>query len=172
MFIVCRAGEALRYAGQRSKSESQVNMAHDMTEKGIVGRYGKLWTRVPANLKKLASKDLRKATGVYALYNGTMPVYIGKGKFSTQIRAHDRNRKKSPFWEHFSWYEIFGQGLDKEIESLFLRLLPFYVRSLNRMGGKFASGEKIAPASRTPVEISWPKGGAGKKRHRKKGRRK
>lgn len=166
------ARKIARCARRRAKSESQVAMARDKTEKGIVGRYGKLWTRVPANLKKLATKDLRKATGVYALYNGTMPVYIGKGKFSIQIRSHDRNRKKSPFWEHFSWYEINGEGLDKEIESLFLRLLPFYVRSLNRMGGKFASGEKIDPASKTPVEISWPKGGAGKKRHRKKGRRK
>src|ERR1700722_906652 len=136
-------------------------MAHDKTKKGIVGRYGKLWTRVPANLKKLASKDLRNASGVYALYNGTMPVYIGKGKFSKQIKSHARKGKKSPFWEHFSWYEINGIGLDKEIESLILRLLPWYMRSLNRMGGKFASGERIGAASKTAVEIRWPKGGAG-----------
>jgi len=126
-----------------------------------------LWTRVPANLKKLASKDLRNVSGVYALYNGAMPVYIGKGIFSKQIKLHNRSHRKSPFWEHFSWYEIKGNGLDKEIESLFLRLLPWYVRSLNRMGGKFASGKKIDAASKTPVEIRWPKGGAGKKRHKK-----
>ena len=167
--LVHKIGQRTR---RRSKSKSRVNMAYDKTQMGIVGRYGKLWTRVPANLKKLGTKNLRKETGVYALYNGTMPVYIGKGKFSTQIRSHNRSGKKSPFWEHFSWYEINGEGLDKEIESLFLRILPFYVRSLNRMGGKFTSGEKIAPASKTPVKISWPKGGAGKKRHRKKGRRK
>jgi hypothetical protein len=143
-------------------------MAHDKTKKGIVGRYGKLWTRVPANLKRLASKDLKNASGVYALYNGTMPVYIGKGKFSKQIKSHAGKGKKGPFWEHFSWCEINGKGLDKEIESLFLRLLPWYVRSLNRMGGKFASGEKIEAASKTPVEIRWPKGGAGKKRHRQR----
>jgi hypothetical protein len=142
-------------------------MAHDKTKNGIVGRYGKLWTRVPENLKKLASKELRDVTGVYALYNGTMPVYIGRGKISQQIHRHNRNRKKHSFWEHFSWYEIKIKGLDKEIESLVLRLLPFYVRSLNRMSGNFPSGVKIAAKSDTPIKDSWPKGGAGKKRHRK-----
>jgi len=143
-------------------------MAAPKTANGIVGRYGKLWTRVPANLKKLKSKDLRKATGVYALYNGTMPVYVGRGSFSQQINRHDRNHKKRSFWEHFSWYEIKIKGLDREIESLLLRILPFYVRSLNRMGGNFVSGEKIAAASDNPIKDHWPKGGAGKKRHRKK----
>src|SRR5260370_41800729 len=128
----------------------------------IVGWYGKLWTRVPENLRKLASKELRDVTGVYALYNGTMPVYIGRGKISQQIHRHDRNRKKSQFWEHFSWYEIKCKGLDREIESLLLRLLPFYVRSLNRKGGDFlASGKKIKAASPEPICDLWPKGGAG-----------
>jgi hypothetical protein len=62
---------------------------------------------------------------------------------------------------------IYGIALDKEIETLVLRLLPFYVRSLNRMGGKFASREKIKPPSKDPFPPYWPKGGAGKKRHRK-----
>jgi hypothetical protein len=143
-------------------------MARDKAENGIVARYGKLWTRVPANVKRLATEDLKKATGVYALYNGSMPVYIGYGKIFARIRGHNRNRKKFPFWEHFSWYEIKGKELSKEIESLFLNILPLYVRSLNRMGGKFASGRKIRPVSETPVEIRWPKGGAAKKRHRMK----
>lgn len=134
---------------------------------GIVGRYGRLWTRTPENLKKLASKKLKHVTGVYALYNGTMPVYIGRGIISKQIQRHARNQKKKPFWEHFSWYEITQKGLDKEIESLLLRLLPFYVRSLNRMSGNFPSGERIDPESNKPIEDYWPKGGAGKKRHRK-----
>jgi hypothetical protein len=143
-------------------------MTHDTTKHGIVGRYGKLWTRVPGNLKKLASKELKDVTGVYALYNGTMPVYIGRGKISQQIHRHDRNRKKNQFWEHFSWYEITVKGLDKEIESLFLRLLPFYVRSLNRKGGdSFVSGHKTAPALDDAIKDYWPKGGAGKKRHHK-----
>lgn len=143
-------------------------MARDKTKNGIVGRYGKLWTRVSANLNRLASKDLRDVTGVYALYNGTMPVYIGRGNLSQQISRHSRNRKKISFWEHFSWYEIKCKGLDREIESLLLRLLPFYVRSLNRKGGDFfVSGNKITAPSTEPVWDLWPKGGAGKKRHRK-----
>jgi hypothetical protein len=100
--------------------------------------------------------------------NGTMPVYISRGKLSQQIHRHHRNRKKNQFWEHFTWYEINGKGLDKEIESLLLRLLPFYVHSLNRKGGDFfASGEKIEAASLEPILDLWPKGGAGKKHHRK-----
>jgi hypothetical protein len=135
---------------------------------GIIGRYGKLWTRAPKNLKKLASEELEDVTGVYVLYNGTMPVYIGRGRISQQIHRHDRNHKKNQFWEHFSWYEIQREGLDKEIESLLLRLLPFYVRSLNRKGGdSFVSGEKITAPDQEPVENRWPKGGAGKKRHRR-----
>jgi len=138
-------------------------MARDKTGNGIVGRYGKWWTRVPANLKQLGRKDLKNVTGIYALYNGTMPVYIGKGKFSTQIRSHDSNRKKSPFWEHFSWYEINGKGRDKEIESLFLKILPFYVRSLNRMGGKFPSGTRIDPADEAHIKDKWPKYGVSRR---------
>src|SRR6266851_6659799 len=146
-------------------------MARYMAGNGIVRRYGKLWTRVPENLKQLASKDLRNATGVYALYNGTMPVYIGKGIFSNQIKKHNHSNRKSPYWEHFSWYEIKGEGLDKEIESLLLRVFPFYVRSLNRMAGKFESGTRIHARSEEPIKDLWPKGGVGKKRHRKwKGR--
>jgi hypothetical protein len=142
-------------------------MARNKAGNGIVLRYGKLWTRVPENLKQLASKDLRNTTGVYALYNGTMPVYIGKGIFSNQIKKHNRNNRKSPYWEHFSWYEIKGEGLDKEIESLLLRIFPFYVRSLNRMAGNFESGTRIRARSRGPIKDLWPKGGPGKKRHRK-----
>jgi len=142
-------------------------MARHKTDMGLVRRYGNLWTRVRLNLKKLKSKDLKNVTGVYALYNGTMPVYIGRGKISKQISLHDRSSQKGPFWDHFSWCEINGKGLNKEIESLFLRLLPWYLRSLNRMGGKFTSGEKIDPASEPPVEIRWPKGGPRKKRHLK-----
>ena len=84
-------------------------MTRDKTGQAIVGRYGKLWTRVPENLKKLADKHLRNVTGVYALYNGTMPVYIGRGIVSNQIRKHNTSRRKSPCWEHFSWYEINGK---------------------------------------------------------------
>ncbi len=106
-------------------------------------------------------------TGVYILYNATMPVYIGRGKVSGQIRAHNRNKRRSPFWEHFSWFEINGKGRDKEIESLFLKVLPHYLRSLNRMGGKFPSARQIEPKTDAPVAILWPKGGPAKKRHRK-----
>lgn len=34
-------------------------------------------------------------------------------------------------------------------------------------GGKFPSGKRIDPTAKAPIEIRWPKGGAGKKRHRK-----
>ncbi len=149
-------------------------MARYKAGNGIVRRHGKWWTRVPKNLKKLGSRELRNVTGVYALYNGTMPVYFGKGRISYAIGRHDRSRRKDPFWEHFSWYEIKGKkGLNKEIETLVLRLLPFYVRSLNRMGGKFPSGKKVDPAVDAPIKDFWPKGGAAKKRPRKgKSRRK
>ena len=145
-----------------------MNMARDKNRRGIVRRHGKWWTRVPENLKKLASKELRNVTGVYALYNGTMPVYFGKGRIAYAIGRHDRSNRKDRFWEHFSWYEIKGKkGLNKEIETLVLRLLPFYVRSLNRMGGKFPSGKKIDPAVDKAIKNLWPKGGTAKKPYRK-----
>jgi hypothetical protein len=139
-------------------------MAVHKTKNGIVGRFGKWWTRASENISRLKNQDLKKATGIYVLYNGTMPVYIGKGNFSQNISRHNRSSKRSPFWEHFSWYEIKGKGLDKEVESLFLRILPFYAHSLNRMRGGFLSGERIDPASDKPVKDLWPKGGAAKKR--------
>jgi hypothetical protein len=143
-------------------------MAPHKIKHGLVGQYGRLWTRAPENLKKLAGKELKDVVGVYALYNGTMPVYIGRGNISKQIHQHNRNPKKNQFWEHFSWYEILGEGLDREIESLLLRILPFYVRSLNRKGGdSFVSRNKVIAPSTDPISDRWPEGGAGKKRHRK-----
>jgi hypothetical protein len=117
-----------------------------------------------------ANKErLEGCNGVVALCNGTMPVYIGGGIFSKQIDRHDRNPKKRPSWEHFSWYEVTGSGRDKEIESLPLRILPFYVHLLNEMSGKFSSGVKVEPVSKSPLKDRWPEGGAGKK-HRRKSR--
>jgi hypothetical protein len=144
-----------------------LNMAHGKSEKALIGRYGRLWTKVPANLRKLKSNELKDVTGIYVLYNGTMPVYVGQGKIARQVRVHNRHHRKSPLWEHFSWYEINGEGNEKEIETLFLKVLPHYLRALNKMGGKFKSARKVYATEEAPIKILWPKGGAGKKHHHK-----
>jgi hypothetical protein len=43
----------------------------------LVTKYGKMWPRNDYSLEALAAQG--KLNGVYVLYDGSMPVYVGKG---------------------------------------------------------------------------------------------
>ena len=63
--------------------------------KPLVHTYGALWARNRNNIKQL--RALGKLFGIYVLYDGSMPVYIGRGRLSRRIARHQRSRSRGRF---------------------------------------------------------------------------
>ena len=60
----------------------------------LVPRYGEMWARNAENLKAIPKTEC----GFYILYDGSMPVYVGKGKLRSRIkRAHTEARRRTSF---------------------------------------------------------------------------
>lgn len=131
----------------------------------LVGMYGLAWPRNEENLKKI-KEDIGKKKGIYVLFHGAMPMYVGKGKISSRVRGHARPRSsKSRYWDHFSWFVIKRRGFESELEVILLRTLPFYVRSLNRQTGSLGKKNRREPTPKLPpIQISLPRLGYKKKK--------
>lgn len=129
-----------------------------MKKQQLVNKYGLLWARNPDNIKKL--RDLEKVegklSGVYVLCDGSMPVYIGRGRFLKRITGHKRSKSRGQYWDHFSWFRIPDQRFEPDVEALLLRMLPFYLRSLNKLRNNFvaknARVEQSANQKADPIE--------------------
>ena len=52
----------------------------------IVNRYGTMWARNVKNIKWIWAHT-RGWQGVYILYDGSMPVYVGKGHIASNQRG-------------------------------------------------------------------------------------
>jgi hypothetical protein len=104
----------------------------------LVRRFGEMWARNSENISEIpGSKDPKGGEGVYILYDGSMPVYVGKGNIHNRILRATKSETRSPFWDHFSWYVIHNPQLMHESEVLLLRMLPPYLRSLTKQSGQF-----------------------------------
>jgi hypothetical protein len=124
---------------------------------GLVTSYGRMWARNSKNLTKLGEQgDLR---GVYVLYDGSMPVYVGRGIILTQLRGHRASKRRRRFWDYFSWYEIPDEALRKDTEALLIRTLPYYLRLLNKKIEGFVGPKKSHKQTkhRTPEAVDKPK---------------
>ena len=111
----------------------------------LVSRYGTRWARNKENLARLRQE--RNLSGVYVLYEGSTPVYIGRGKIASRIKQALRSKRRGQSWDHFSWYGV-AKGLEAEVEALLLTMLPYYLRSLNQQRARFARVR--ATAQRNP----------------------
>jgi len=98
-----------------------------------------------------SSKGCRK--GVYVLFDGSLPVYVGKGKIQQRIRAHQR-RSWNQLWERFSWYVLENPQMMHDIESLMLKMLPPALRSLNKQGGDFLHNKPTPQVDEIAIAIS------------------
>ncbi len=136
----------------------------------LVSKHGEYWYRDPQNFKVLKTK-YENPNGVYALFNGQMPVYFGKGNICSRMRRHHRSGSKGGYWDHFSWYEIENDGNLRDIETLLLRMLPVYLHILNRQRGHFRSSSKARPALHAIVKLKRPKYALGRKYQRKEKRK-
>ena len=110
----------------------------------LVCEFGEMWARNLQNIKRIpGSRSPQGGQGVYILYDGSMPVYAGKGKIKSRIRGARRSKSRGQFWDHFSWYVLSDPKMIHDTEVLILRMLPSYLRSLTKQKGKFLGAERI-----------------------------
>jgi hypothetical protein len=112
----------------------------------IVERYGLMWARNKENLAELRKEG---GEGVYLLYDGSMPVYAGRGSLRDRIKQATTSPKKAQMWDHFSWFSIKNRNSQHDLEMLILQMLPPMLRSMNRCDGKFINAEKGEPQAET-----------------------
>lgn len=104
----------------------------------VVSAYGTMWARNAANIKAIPYT----ATGVYILFDGSMPVYVGKGNIRDRIIKASRSIRRGQLWDHFSWYALGDPRTMHDIEVLILRMLPRYLRALTRQDGNFVKARR------------------------------
>jgi hypothetical protein len=107
----------------------------------VVTQYGTMWARNDVNLGLIPSRR-EGGRGVYILFDGSMPMYVGKGNIKRRIHRAAESESRGQFWDHFSWYAIKEPKLMHDIEVLMLRILPPNLRSLTRQGGNFIDAKR------------------------------
>jgi hypothetical protein len=123
----------------------------------LIKHFALHWPRNQESLAELEDLAGHKPAS-YVLYHGAMPVYIGRGAISARLRSHSKEgSRKEQFWDRFSWFVIGKTASERELESLLLEALPFYVRSLNKQGGKLGKKLQVAAPSRELSDFSLPR---------------
>lgn len=130
--------------------------------KALVRKYGSLWARNEENIDRLKKEG--RLVGVYVLYDGSMPVYIGRGEFSKRIAGHMKSKSRGQFWDHFSWFALADHKFEADVEALLLRMLPFYLRSLNKLRNNFAKALRVQQSNPRAEPIKRPYFAAKRKR--------
>jgi hypothetical protein len=108
----------------------------------LIKEYGTFWARNKENLAEYKSLVRSRGSGIYVLYSGSAPVYVGKGRIKSRVAKRDRGGSKSPYWDHFSWFLVDNSDVEHELEALLLKALPFYLRSLNKQTAHFLGAAK------------------------------
>jgi hypothetical protein len=108
----------------------------------IVTVYGAMWARNTTNIRKIPSSK-KGGQGVYILFDGSMPVYVGKGNISARLTSARRSKRRGQSWDRFSWYGLTDPRMMHDIEVLLLRVFPTYLRSLTRQDGKFVQADNV-----------------------------
>jgi hypothetical protein len=124
----------------------------------LVKQFGELWARNPENIEEVPGSSAG-GQGVYILYDGSTPVYVGKGNIRQRLRSADKSNRRGNSWNHFSWYVIKDKNLIHDIEVLLIRILPLYLRYLTRQRGHFKGVRSTdqQTSNRTPKYITPPK---------------
>lgn len=126
----------------------------------LIKQFGERWARNSENIKdKRMPGKRRGGQGVYILYDGSTPVYIGKGNIRARLMDADKDKRRKDSWDHFSWYVIKNKNLIHDVEVLLIRMLPIYLRHLTRQRGHFKgeSSTDQKTSNRTPKYIAPPK---------------
>jgi hypothetical protein len=119
----------------------------------VVRQYGTMWARNAENIDNLPSGK-KGGQGVYVLFDGSMPMYVGKGYIKGRIKKADMSARRKNLWDHFSWYTIKNPQMMHDIEALMLRILPPNLRFLTRQGGNFKEATRVTEENKQAVWIS------------------
>lgn len=117
----------------------------------IVTSYGTMWARNTKNIQHIPRG--KGGVGVYVLFDGSMPVYVGKGNIRTRITKARRSRRRGQLWDRFSWYALKDRKMMHDIEVLILRILPPYLRALTRQDGHFSEAERVPQPDKKTVDF-------------------
>jgi len=112
-----------------------------------------MWARNDENIVKIPSRK-KGARGVYVLFDGSMPMYVGKGYIKSRIEDARSHRRRRHLWDHFSWYTIKNPAMMHDIEVLMLRILPPNLRFLTRQGGNFKDAKRTDQVKKEAIWIS------------------
>jgi hypothetical protein len=134
-----------------------------MAKESLIVSYGALWARNDTNLGKLRA-TVGNSTGVYLLYCGWFPVYIGQGNISSRILEHTKARRK--VWDRFTWFVLADPMRSRELEAIFLRSLPFFLRLNNQQGANLPVRQTKAE-DKAPILFKMPKSTPQKKKKHK-----
>src|SRR5437879_12770011 len=121
----------------------------------LISKFGEMWARNTDNIEAIpGSKE--GGQGVYVLYDGSMPVYVGKGNIRQRVRRARQNERRGQSWDHFSWYVLHDLAFMDELEALLLRLLPPYLRALNRQMAKLPEAKELTERTYEAEVVARP----------------
>jgi hypothetical protein len=124
----------------------------------LIKQFGELWARNTENIEDVPGSSAG-GQGVYILYDGSTPVYVGKGNIRQRLRKADKSGRRGNSWNHFSWYIIKDKELIHDTEVLLIRILPLYLRYLTRQRGHFKGVKSTdqKTSNKIPKYIAPPK---------------
>jgi hypothetical protein len=110
-----------------------------------------MWARNTKNIGRIPGSK-QGGQGVYILFDGSMPLYVGKGNIRHRITDARRSKRRGQLWDRFSWYALADPKMMHDVEVLLLRILPPYLRALTRQEGHFLKAKRIQQADKISVD--------------------
>jgi hypothetical protein len=124
------------------RRKGRIHKATKAASVSLIKQYGEMWGRTLVNISKIPKwRDV--GPGIYILYDGSTPVYIGRGNIRARLRQHRLSKRVGQLWDHFSWYVPWAD-CTHDLEALLLRMLPLYLRYQTRQRGHFQEATKIS----------------------------
>ena len=108
----------------------------------LIKLYGEMWARNLGNINHVPrARD--GGLGIYILYDGSTPVYIGRGNIRARLRQHRLSKRLGQLWDYFSWYIPCDAACTHDLEALLLRMLPVLSPIPNPPKRPISSGRQI-----------------------------
>lgn len=133
----------------------------------LISECGEMWPRNDDNIGRVPRKN-DGGKGVYILFDGSTPVYVGRGNLHNRISKAKKSTRRGNSWDHFSWYVMPQKQYEFEIEALLLRMLPSHLRMLNQQRGKLPGLEPSKFENESVDPIVRPHSFGGRKKKRRK----